>query len=85
MNSAGGWPVGVAYALEVHLEEADRIFAGYDLVANFMPRAIFDYSRIADGHRSGRDFPHISISGWRKHEVTHITLRIGVEGVSVLR
>ena len=41
-DGAGGGPVGVANALEVHFKKANRILARHDTVANLTPCAVLD-------------------------------------------
>src|ERR1700680_1482485 len=47
-DRSGGGPVGAAHALEVHLEEADRVLARRDAVAHLVPRTILDHRGVAD-------------------------------------
>src|SRR6266849_1782132 len=82
-DCAGSGPVGVAHALGVHLEEADRVLAGHDAIANFVPRTILNDGGVVHRHRPGGDIPCVAIGCERQYEIADVTHRMRVQRVNL--
>src|SRR5919206_36257 len=72
-------PVRITCLLEIHLEKSSRLLAGHNPISDLPPRTILDDRRVAYRHCPCRYLPDITIGRRREHEVTDLTLCIGMQ------
>src|SRR5262249_48934767 len=79
-----GWPIRIAQALEIHLEEPGWFLARQDPVPNFPPSPVLDHRRVTDCHWPGGNLPNVAVGRRLECKIAHSPHRVRVQDIAFL-